>query len=67
MHAVQDCTTALRRGLDTDQSSLTACLRDEPVDEERLATYRRLHRALMSAVGNAHPGSIPQAAPDRCR
>ncbi|WKN59894.1 hypothetical protein HJ581_0039275 [Rhodococcus opacus] len=38
MHAVQDCTTALRRGLDTDQSSLTACLRDEPVDEERLAT-----------------------------
>nr|WP_241031606.1 methylmalonyl-CoA mutase family protein [Rhodococcus koreensis] len=65
MHTVQDCTTAPRMWLDTDQGSLTAYLRDEPVDETWLATNRRLHHELMSAVGNAHPGSAPQEAPAR--
>lgn len=54
---VQDRTTELRRWLDSDTSSLTAYLRDEPVDDTWLNTYRRLNRELMSAVGDVQEHS----------
>ncbi|MDH6288013.1 hypothetical protein [Rhodococcus opacus] len=57
LHDVQDRTTEMRRWLDTDTSSLTAYLRDEPVDDTWLSTYERLNRELLSAVGNVQEHS----------
>ena len=49
---VQDRTTDLRRWLDTGENTatLTAYLRDEPVDHRWLSTYRRLTHDLLRAV-----------------
>ncbi|SEE85915.1 hypothetical protein SAMN04490220_8773 [Rhodococcus jostii] len=54
---VQDRTTDLRRWLDTggNGAALNAYLRDEPVDDRWLATYERLRRDLLRAVGHACP------------
>ena len=62
---VQDRTTDLRRWLDTGENTatLTAYLRDEPVDHRWLSTYRRLTHDLLRAVDHACPPREPRDAP----
>ncbi|MCQ4119705.1 hypothetical protein [Rhodococcus tibetensis] len=64
LRQVQDCATAMRRWLATDDNSaaLMAHLRAEPVDAAWLSTYRRLHRDLTRAVGTAHRTDAPEPA-----
>lgn len=65
LRQVQDCATAMRRWLATDDNSaaLMAHLRAEPVDPAWLSTYRRLHRDLIRSVDTAHRTDAPEPAP----
>lgn len=67
LHTVQDRVLDLRRWLDADHNSatLTAYLRDEPVDARWLATYRRLQSELLRAVGHARESADPHDAEHR--
>ncbi|MFZ2174728.1 MAG: hypothetical protein WAW17_11970 [Rhodococcus sp. (in: high G+C Gram-positive bacteria)] len=65
LRRVQDRTTDLRRRLDTgdNTATLTACLRDEPVDHRWLTTYHRLTHDLLRAVDHARPPREPHETP----
>ncbi|TQC46658.1 hypothetical protein EEB14_24940 [Rhodococcus sp. WS4] len=55
LREVQDCATAMRRWLATDNNSaaLMAHLRHEPVARTWLTTYQRLNRDLTRSIGDA--------------